>query len=121
MKRRYLIGLVPLLVCFLSASAKESNALQLARQLNQAFVEVSEKVSPSVVVINVTQRPGSASSLDEEENTEDWPRDFRREFRRRMREMPLLGEGSGLILRPDGYILTNGHVVEDATKIEVRL
>ena len=31
------------------------------------------------------------------------------------------GQGSGIIIRDDGYILTNRHVVEDAEKIEVRL
>src|SRR5437773_97874 len=48
-----------LLFCWLlfppfAPSAKEPSAnLELARQLNQAFVEVAEKVSPAVVVINV--------------------------------------------------------------------
>ena len=31
------------------------------------------------------------------------------------------GSGSGVIIRPDGYIVTNNHVVENATKIEVTL
>ena len=31
------------------------------------------------------------------------------------------GSGSGVIIRPDGYIVTNNHVVQDATKIEVTL
>ena len=31
------------------------------------------------------------------------------------------GQGSGVIVREDGYILTNGHVIEDAEKITVRL
>ncbi len=97
--------------------------LALARQLNDAFVEVAEKVSPSVVVINVVQRPsaGDLSENDEDADSDAIPRDFRREFRRRMRDTPIRGEGSGIILREDGYILTNGHVVEDATKIEVRM
>ncbi|MBQ3996773.1 MAG: trypsin-like peptidase domain-containing protein [Bacteroidales bacterium] len=31
------------------------------------------------------------------------------------------GSGSGVIIRPDGYIVTNNHVVSGATKIEVTL
>lgn len=32
-----------------------------------------------------------------------------------------IGSGSGVIIRPDGYIVTNNHVVEGATEIEVTL
>ncbi len=39
-----------------------------------------------------------------------------------MREQaPLQGAGSGVIISPEGYIVTNNHVVQDATKIEVVL
>ena len=36
-------------------------------------------------------------------------------------ERERVGSGSGVIIRPDGYIVTNNHVVEDASKIEVTL
>ena len=35
------------------------------------------------------------------------------------REVP--GFGSGVIISPDGYIITNNHVIEDAENIEVKL
>ncbi len=37
------------------------------------------------------------------------------------REQERQGSGSGVIIRPDGYIVTNNHVVQNATKIEVKL
>src|ERR1043166_461888 len=41
-----------------AATEKEPSAnLLLARQLNQAFIEVAEKVSPAVVVITVIEKP----------------------------------------------------------------
>src|SRR5262249_15609192 len=49
---------------------------------------------------------------------------FQRPGRRggqQQREIPIEGAGSGFIIDKDGYILTNNHVVEDATEIEVKL
>src|SRR5687767_10766791 len=125
------------MLLFCPARAADSPALELARQLNNAFIEVAEKVSPAVVVIKVSRasRPGM---LDDSDNP-FWdlvPKEFRKQFEeereRRKRPEPdedtkpnrppvFDGRGSGVIIREDGYILTNFHVVEDAEKIRVRL
>jgi len=83
-----------------SSPRNEPPGLNVARQLNDAFVSVAEKVSPSVVVLEVTEKP---------------TRGRRGGMRRPM------GEGSGIIVSKDGYILTNHHIVDNAEKIVVYL
>jgi serine protease Do len=109
-----------------AATQKEPSAnLALARQLNQAFVEVAEKVSPAVVVITVIEKPGTFSAPEEEDDSSNsTPRDFWRRFHKQFQEQAperSQGQASGIIIRENGYILTNRHVVEDAESIEVRL
>ena len=105
------------------AGARKSAALDLARQLNEAFVEVAEKVSPVVVVIDIRQ---SVNGKENDGGGSFWdilPPDLRRHFQNHgdTHRHWLEGEGSGVIISPDGYILTNNHVVENADQIEVRL
>lgn len=69
---------------------------------SQAVISVVEKVSPSVVNIDVQQLRGRRA------NDRRSPQEVR-------------GNGSGFIFTRDGYILTNSHVVHNATKIEVTL
>ena len=117
-------------------AATNSPALDLARQLNEAFVEVAEKVSQSVVVIKLAHKPG-ALDLDDADNP-FWdlvPKEFRKQFEEEREKRkkqtdedeskprpPVFdAQGSGVIIRDDGYILTNFHVVDEAEKILVRL
>jgi serine protease Do len=87
----------------------------LARQLNDAFASVYEKVAPAVVVIEV-KRSSDVSLNGLPEGLEF--------FLRRPDDLPLqTNQGSGFIISADGYILTNDHVVGDASQdgISVRL
>src|SRR3954449_5814183 len=71
------------------AVAKPNPNLALARQLNEAFVEVADEVSPAVVVITVTQKvtPANRSSSagqgpdDGEDPSDRLPPELRRFFR----------------------------------------
>ena len=106
----------------LVAKSSSSN-LELARQLNQAFVEIAEKVSPTVVVINVIQAlPQNIKDDEDNGDYESLPPGFWRQFHQQFhRPDKVPGQGSGVIIRENGYILTNTHVVEDAESITVRL
>jgi hypothetical protein len=44
-----------------TARAKDSSPLDLARQLNEAFIEVADAVSPAVVILKVTEKPSEDS------------------------------------------------------------
>src|SRR5712664_2602756 len=70
---------------------------------SRAVITAAEKVSPSVVYIEVEQRVSNRRP-----NIPRMPQERR-------------GSGSGFILTPDGFILTNSHVVHGAKKIEVTL
>ena len=91
--------------------------------LEDAFVRVAEKVSPAVVSI-VTERTETVggvlfSPFEGDEFFDKFFRDFFGEVpKRKFRSM---GLGSGIIVDPKGYIVTNEHVIHNADKIMVTL
>jgi len=114
------------------ATTAASPALEMARQLNEAFIEVAEAVSPAVVVIEVARKPEYMEIDPDNPLLEMLPPEFRRQWeeqrKKRQAEPPdrrrapiFDGRGSGVVIRKNGYILTNTHVVEDSEKIRVRL
>lgn len=80
-----------------------SSDQKLLDAYSQAVISAVEKIGPSVVNIDVHQRWRS------------WPRTDPR--------LPkeVRSNASGFVFTPDGFILTNSHVVHNATKIEVTL
>jgi serine protease Do len=117
------IPLFPVSAAVEPAPAPASQAKDLIHQLDDAFVGVFEKVAPSVVVIEA-EKEGDDQEAGDEGQTFDFF--FRsppggggnRPFRL---PRPTHSEGSGFIIRPNGYIITNNHVIEDAEKVKVKL
>lgn len=99
------------------------NDLQIARApeaLSASFAEIAKRVEPAVVNIETTQPQIEVSEKDEDKEDQETNNPLLDLFRRQQRR-PQRGIGSGFIVTPKGYILTNYHVIEDAAKITVIL
>jgi serine protease Do len=112
----------------LGASIAARQSLTTAQDLSTSFRNVAEALKPSVVSISTTQNMTSrARSVD------SLPPGLRRQLPpgfedlfgfgddSRRQQPQREGMGSGVIVRSDGYILTNNHVVENADELIVEL
>jgi len=116
--------------CFAeSAATTASNGdIELARHLEGAFERVAEQTSPSVVVITTKHKaaePESQGGEDQEngqgQQFEGSPFEFFFRHMPQQHEPDVESQGSGVILRKDGYILTNQHVIDGGGQITVLL
>ncbi|HMP89235.1 MAG TPA: trypsin-like peptidase domain-containing protein [Kiritimatiellia bacterium] len=105
MHKIQLICLVSAVVSSALSSAASPNA---ARLFGNAIADVVEKVMPSVVVVRTESRQYRVAR--------DW-------FFGHTHRIPetLVGQGSGVIISREGYLLTNNHVIEGAQSVEVVL
>lgn len=122
MNRRCLL-FAGLLLAAVGFSAPAQDAATLLHQLDAGFTQVFEKAAPSVVVIEATR-------TEDEDAVPPFDFFFRQDHpivpdRRRdknwtLPEPPVKSEGCGFVVRPNGYILTNRHVIASSTQVEVR-
>src|SRR5678815_2722412 len=104
----------------LNPSAVEAGK-DVVHQLNNAFAKVFESVAPGVVIIETSKKSEASDTSPLDDLFFQGPPDDNRTRRNPGAPRAVQSEGSGFIVRPDGYIITNFHVIEDADKIDVKL
>jgi serine protease Do len=119
---------IPAGAAFLQTASVPSTPQLLEQGQPFSFADLAEQVSPAVVAILVdeeqqVQQPdvpdqfreffnqfGQGQGLDDQNDQNGQPRTYR-----------VQAQGSGFIIDPDGYVVTANHVIDNATKISVKL
>jgi serine protease Do len=117
-----------------AAAPLDDNSVAALLTLDRAMETLAARVTPAVVNVTVSSKPGAQNAGDE--SSQDMEQFFApfggnpfggtpsgRQFQmpRMPRDRVEHGLGSGVIISPDGYIVTNNHVVDGATDIRVTM
>src|ERR1700746_1573923 len=106
-----------------SAAPLDDNSVSALLALDNAMETLAARVTPAIVNVAVTSK-SKAEDQDQAEIPDEMRRFFGPGFQFNMpRQGPQIehGIGSGVIVSPDGYIVTNNHVVDGATDIRVTM
>lgn len=129
LRRRCLAMVISLAVCAGSAvpsTAQPQSPGTTAENLQEAFVSIGEVYKPLVVSITTSKTVKEAVPQYEfffgdpfEMFFDNGSQDQRRSPRRKYMKRKFEGGGSGVIIDPAGYVLTNNHLVSEADTIKV--
>ena len=105
MIRSFIVSMLLLLFICSAAPAGASPDIDFMKKIERAFTQIAENVKPTVVSIRVERKKGAAQQNPQSPHP----------------NMPQFSSGSGVIIDPAGYILTNNHVISNARRLRVRL
>ena len=107
-----------------TATPLDDNSIGALLSLDQAMETLAARVTPAVVNVAVTSHSKSEIADGQmPQLPEGMPKIFGPFFGQQMRPQPQIehGIGSGVLISPDGYIVTNNHVIDGAVDIHVTL
>ncbi|HEX8368644.1 MAG TPA: trypsin-like peptidase domain-containing protein [Pyrinomonadaceae bacterium] len=106
---------------FVTTAETPENFRLAPETLSASFAEVSKRVEPAVVNIDTKGKVPEVSLKGEQQTEPTNQDDILEYFKRQLPRRPSYSVGSGFIVDKAGYILTNFHVIDDASRISVRL
>ena len=122
-RRNVFFAVSLLLLSIFSLNSTAANAAPSELFGTSLIADIAEKVSPAVVAIESVQyvrarrRAGSGDPFLDQ----FFGHLFDDDFMGHNNVIPKRGNGSGVLISPDGHLLTNEHVIADADEIQVKL
>lgn len=106
-----------------AATPLDDNSVSALLSLDQAMETLAARVTPAIVNVTVTSKAKQEASAEIPDDMQQFFGQFFGQQMRPQHPQPRFehGLGSGVIISPDGYIVTNNHVVEGATDIRVTM